>query len=112
MKVDEFKLKFLKFGNNIINSYFPNNTITDRAASSMLKYILKNKIDEMDSVLALFSKNGEIDAQDFVDYLKKDMIGSGIKFNFHDYVSDDNIIKSLLPNRTLLIKAEDLDAFV
>ena len=112
MKIDEFKLKFIKFGNNLINSYFPNNTVTDRAASSMLKYILKNKIDEMDSVLALFAKNGDIDVEDFIDYLKKDMVGQGIKFNFQDYISEDSIIKNLLPNRTMLIKPEDLDAFI
>ena len=30
MKIDEFKFKLMKFGNNLINSYFPNNTLTDK----------------------------------------------------------------------------------
>ena len=36
MTIDEFKLKLIKFGNNMINSYFPGNSMTDKTANSMI----------------------------------------------------------------------------
>lgn len=112
MKVDEFKLKLIKFGNSLIDSYFPGNTMTDKTASSIIKYILKNKVCEMDPILNMFTVNNEIDINDFVDFMKTNMIGSGIKINLKDYISEDSILNTVMPDRTLLLTKEDLDIFL
>ena len=113
MKIDEFKLKVLKFGNNIIDSYFPENNLIDRTGSSMLKYILKNKVNELDGMIALFTTaDGEIDIDEFIDFMKENMIGSGLRINLYDYISDKSFIHGLLPNRTLLITKDDLNCFL
>lgn len=113
MKVDEFKLKLMKFGNNMIDSYFPGSSMMDKTANSMIKYILKNKINDIDPILNMFAKgDGDIDIDDFVDFMKTNMIGNGLKLNFHDYISESNILKGIIPNRTLLITKDDLDAFI
>ena len=113
MKIDEFKLKLLKFGNNLIDSYFPNNNLIDRTSSSMLKYILKNKINELDGMIQLFkTSENEIDIDEFIDFMKENMIGSGLRINLHDYVSPDSFIATMLPDRTLLITKDDLNCFL
>lgn len=113
MKIDEFKFKLMKFGNNLINSYFPNNTLTDKGASSMLKYVLKNKINDLDGVLQWFTNSdNEIDIEEFIEYMKENMIGSGIKLNLQDYIPETSFIRNMIPNRTLIITKEDLDCFL
>lgn len=113
MKIDEFKLRLLKFGNNLINSYFPNNTLTDKAANAMLKYALKNKVNDLDSVLSFFADNNKnIDINDFIDFMKENMIGSGVKINLQDYIAEDSPLHAIVPNRTLVLNKEDLDCFL
>lgn len=113
MKIDEFKMKFIKFGNNLINSYFPNSTLTDKAANAMLKYALKTKINDLDSVLSFFADNDKnIDIDDFIDFMKENMIGNGVKINLQDYIAEDNPLRSMVPNRTLVLNKEDLDCFL
>ena len=113
MTIDEFKLKLMKFGNNMINSYFPDNTMTDKTASSMLKYILKNKINDMDAVLSMFTRaDGNIDIEDFVEFMKENMIGQGLRINFHDYIPENSILQTFVPNRTMVITKDDLNCFI
>lgn len=113
MKSDEFKLKVLKFGNNLIDSYFPDNNMIDRTGSSMLKYILKNKINDFDSMLSLFENSEhEIDIDEFIEFMKENMIGSGLRINLHDYIPEKSFLSSIVPDRTLLITKDDLNCFL
>lgn len=113
MKIDEFKLKLMKFGNNMIDSYFPGSTMTDKTANSMIKYILKNRINDMDNILEMFAaSDGEIDIDDFIDFMKVNMIGNGLKINFHDYVKDNSLLNTIVPDRTLLVTQDDLNCFL
>jgi uncharacterized radical SAM superfamily protein len=113
MTIDEFKLKLMKFGNNMINSYFPGNSMTDKTANSMIKYILKNKINDMDAILSMFTtSNGEIDIEDFTEFMKENMIGQGLRINFHDYIPENSILKTIVPNRTMMITKDDLNCFI
>lgn len=113
MKIDEFKLKLMKFGNNMIDSYFPGSSMTDKAANSMVKYILKNRINDMDNIIGMFTAaNGEIDIEDFIDFMKMNMIGNGLKINFHDFVKDNSMLSGIVPDRTLLITQDDLNCFL
>ena len=113
MKRDEFKLRILKFGNNIIDSYFPENNMIDRTGSSMLKYILKNKINDFDNILSMFTKSdNEIDIEDFIEFMKENMIGSGLRVNLQDYIPENSFLSGIIPNRTLLITKDDLNCFL
>lgn len=113
MKIDEFKLKLMKFGNNMINSYFPGSTMTDKTANSMIKYILKNKINDMDAILNMFTNSeGDIDIEDFTEFMKENMIGQGLKINFYDYIPENSVLKSIMPNRTMMITKDDLNCFI
>lgn len=110
MKISEFKLRLIRFGNNLIDVYFPGDGISDRMISASAKYILKNKVNELDTVLTMFSNtDNELDANEFLSFMKDNMIKDGLKINARDYFPENSQIASLLPNRTLIIKREDLD---
>ena len=110
MKISEFKLRLIRFGNNLIDIYFPGDGIGDRMVSASAKYILKNKINELDPVLTMFSNvDKELDVNEFLTFMKDNMIKDGLRINARDYFPADSQIASFLPNKTLIIKREDLD---
>lgn len=113
MKQDEFKKKFMEFGNHLIDSYFPNDDkVVNRLVNNTCKYIFKNKINEIDPIIHLFANDcGEIDIMDFVSYMQTNMIGDGLQVNLRDYVKSGPL-SQMLPDRTLVITKDDLNSFL
>lgn len=109
MKISEFKLRLIRFGNKLIDMYFPGDGITDRMISASAKYVLKNKVNELDPVLSMFAQNGELNETEFLEFMKENMIKDGLKINAYDYFDKNSPFLSLLPNKTLIIRKDDLD---
>lgn len=109
MKVSEFKLRLIKFGNKLIDVYFPGDDISERMISASAKYILKNKVNELDNILEMFSQNGDLNVDEFLEFMKDNMIKDGLKINAHDYFDKNSAFLSIIPNRTLIITKDDLN---
>lgn len=115
MKRDEFKRKLFDLGNNLIDTYFPNDlTLANRVINNTAKYIFKNKIGEFDKIINLFAnETGEIDVADFVEYMSVNMIGDeGLKINLRDYIDGESSLSWMVPDKTLVITKDDMKAFL
>lgn len=114
MNKDEFKKKFLEFGNSLIDSYFPPETsVVNKLVNNTCKYIAKTKLSDLDPIISMFADvNDNIDVVDFVNYMQTNMIGDGIRINLCDYVDHNGYLYKILPNRTLIITKEDMNCFL
>ena len=112
MKAGEVKMRISNFLLELIDVYFPGNSFREKMVNSTLKIILKQKIYKIDTVLNLFSdKDGEINTQDIINEYSKLIDENGITFDLKEYI-DDDMIKTFIPDKILIIKREDiLDIF-
>ena len=108
MKAGEIKLRLTNSVMGLIDTYFGANTMQEKFINATLKIILKQNIYKVDPMLNLFAdKNGDINLQVIVDEYTKMIDENGIVFDLKQYV-DDETIKSLIPNKILVIKREDI----
>lgn len=108
MKTGEVKMRLSNIIIDMIDAYFGESSMNEKFINSTLKIILKQNLYKVDSVLEIFAdKNGDINIQDIVDEYSK-MIGTdGLIFDLKHYV-DNDFVKSLLPDKILIIKQEDI----
>jgi hypothetical protein len=111
MKIHEFKLRLINFANNILDSFFKGNSLADKGMSTIAKYVIKKKIDDLDDFLMFFTnKDKEIDAEEFVEYITDNMVGEeGLMVNFRDYINPESVLYNIIPNKTLIVKKEDFN---
>ena len=114
MKIQEFKLRLTNFANNIIDSYFKSNSLSEKGMATLAKYVIKKKIDDFDDFLELFAnKEKEIDVNEFVDHIVDNLVGTeGMVVNFKDYLNPDSVLYGIIPNKTLIVKKEDFNCFI
>lgn len=109
MKISEFKLKTLNGVNNLIDTYFSGTDIKDKFINATLKIFVKQNINKYDNIISMFAdENGEIAAADIIEEYSKVFGDNGFMFDIRNYIKND-IIKSLLPNKALIIKKEDFE---
>lgn len=107
MKISEFKIKTLNGVNKLIDTYFSGTDIKDKFINATLKIFVKQNINKYDSILSMFAdENGEIVVADILEEYSKVFGDDGFVFDIRDYVKND-MIRSLLPNKALIIKKED-----
>lgn len=107
MKISEFKIKTLNGINKLIDTYFSGTDIKDKFINATLKIFVKQNINKYDSILSMFAdENGEIVVADILEEYSKVFGDDGFVFDIRDYVKND-MIRSLLPNKALIIKKED-----
>lgn len=108
MKISEFKLKTLNGINGLIDTYFCGNDIKDKFINATLKIFVKQNINKYDDILMLFANaDDEIDIADIIEEYLKVFGEDGFVFDLRDYIKND-MIKSFIPNKALIIKKEDL----
>jgi hypothetical protein len=108
MKIGEVKLRISNTAMELIDVYFNNNTLNEKFINSTLKIILKQNLYKLDSILGLFAdKNGEINIDEVINEYANMMTDEGIIFDLKSYV-DNDIIKSFIPDKILVIKREDI----
>lgn len=114
MNKEDFKKKIMSFGNDIIDKCFPcDQGIGNKLINNTCKYIYKIKANELDGIISMFADaNGDINVHDFVEYMQDNLIGDGLKINFRDYVDGSGALSSIVPNKTLVIRKEDLIGFL
>lgn len=108
MKAGEVKIRLSNSVMGLIDTYFNSSSLNEKFINSTLKIILKQNLYKVDPILDLFSdKNGDININDIVNEYSK-MIGeNGVIFDLKEY-TDNDIIKSLIPDKVLVIKREDI----
>jgi hypothetical protein len=93
---------------DMINTYFGGSTMNEKFINSTLKIILKQNIYKVDGILALFAdKDGDIDIANVVEEYSKMIGDQGLVFDLKQYV-DNDFAKSLIPDKVLIIKREDI----
>ena len=108
MKAGEIKIRLINGVLGLIDTYFGANTMQEKFINATLKIVLKQKIHKVDSMLNLFSdKNGDINFHEVVKEYANMIDENGFVFDLKDYVDDDSI-KSMLPDKVLVIKREDI----
>lgn len=108
MKASEFKLSIVQGINNLIDDYFGSNTMGDRFINSTLKIMVRQNTYKLDNIVELFTdESGWVDEEVIIEEYSKVLGESGFIFDLRDMIKNE-MIRSMLPNRALIIKSEDL----
>ena len=108
MKVSELKVRALNTINGLIDTYFGYDTMVDKFINSTLHVMVKQKSYMLDEALAMFTdKDGNIDEELIFDEYSKMFGNKDIVIDIRDYIKND-FIKGMLPNKSLIIKQEDI----
>lgn len=108
MNIQEFKLRMVNGINSLIDDYFGSMTGADRIINSTLKIIVKQNTHKLDNILNLFAdEHGDINMDIIIEEYSNAIGDSGFIFDLRDMVNND-IVKSILPNKALVIKKGDL----
>lgn len=108
MKIGEVKMRLSNSIIDMIDTYFGGSTMNEKFINSTLKIILKQNIYKIDDILTLFAdKDGDIDVANVVEEYSKMIGDQGIVFDLKQYV-DNDFAKSLIPDKVLIIKREDI----
>lgn len=108
MKASEFKLSIVQGVNNLIDDYFGSSTMGDRFINSTLKILVRQNTYKLDNIVELFTdEHGCVDEEIIIEEYSKVLGESGFIFDLRDMIKNE-MIRSMLPNRALIIKSEDL----
>lgn len=108
MKISEVKLRLSSSVMKLIDVYFSGNTFNEKMINSTLKIILKQNLYKIDSMLKLFSdKDGDINVDEIISEYSNIIDENGLVFDLKEYINDD-ILKSFIPDKILIIKREDI----
>ena len=104
----EVKMRLSNSVMNMIDTYFGANTLSEKFINSTLKIILKQNLYKIEPMLNLFAdKNGDIDVDTIIMEYSQMIDENGFIFDLKDYI-DNDIVKSLIPDKSLIIKREDI----
>lgn len=108
MKASEFKLSVVSGLNNLIDDYFGTNTTADKFVNSTLKILVRQNTYKLDNILDIFAdENGCIDENIILEEYSKVIGDAGFILDIREFVKND-LIRSILPNKALIIKRSDL----
>lgn len=108
MKAGEIKIKLSNSVLKLIDTYFGNNSMTEKFINSTLKILLKQNINKIDSMLKLFAdENGDINAEEIVREYAQMFDETGYVFDLKNFIENESI-KKLIPDKALVIKREDI----
>lgn len=108
MKISELKIKLHNSLLNLIDTYFGSPSLNEKFINSTLKILIKQNINKFDNILEMFAdKNGDINIEDIMNEYANIITDDGIIFDLKDYI-DNDIIKNFIPDKSLLIKREDI----
>lgn len=108
MKKAELEERMVKALDRLINAYFGENTIVDKMVNATLKIMVTQNMQGIDKALSMFeNEDGEIDANGLVETYANQLGEAGVPFDIRDFVKND-VVRGLLPNKSLIIKKGDL----
>lgn len=108
MKIGEVKMRLANSVMGLIDTYFGGTAMNEKFINATLKIVLKQNLYKVDPMLELFTdKDGEINASEIVAEYAKMIDENGYVFDLKQYVENDTV-KSMIPDKILLIKREDI----
>ena len=108
MKAGEVKIRLSNSVMELIDTYFGGSAINEKFINSTLKILLKQNLYKLDPMLNLFAdKNGDINVNEIIAEYSKMVGDDGLVFDLKDYVNND-MLKSFVPDKVLIIKREDI----
>lgn len=108
MKAGEIKMRLSNTVLSMIDTYFSDNTMTEKFINSTLKILLKQNLNKIDPMLELFAdENGDINAEEIIAEYAQMFDDSGYIFDLRDYIENDTV-KRFIPDKALVIKREDI----
>lgn len=108
MKIGEVKMRLSRTAFDLVDTYFGGSAINEKFINSTLKLLIKQNLYKVDSVLELFTDQfGEINMNDVVHEYSNMIDEQGLVFDIKKYV-DNDVIKSLIPDKVLIIKRDDI----
>lgn len=108
MKTGEVKIRLSNIIIEMIDTYFGGTGLNEKFINSTLKILLKQNIYKVDSILALFTdENGDINMTEIIEEYSKLIGDEGLIFDLKQYV-DNDVVKSLIPDKILVIKRSDI----
>lgn len=112
MTISEFKLRLQETLNGFIDTYFGENTMTDKFINSTMRILVKTNINKFDNILSMFAdEHGDINAQGIIDEYSRQIGDEGFRIDIREYINND-FIKGLMPEKVLLVKREDLQRII
>lgn len=108
MRAGEVKMKIANTAIKMIDTYFSGSALNEKFINSTLKIIVKQNIHKLDKILTLFSdQNGEINTVEIVREYANMIDEQGFAFDIKNYI-DNDMIKSIVPDKVLIVKREDI----
>jgi hypothetical protein len=108
MKTGEVKIRLSNIIIEMIDTYFGGTGLNEKFINSTLKILLKQNIYKVDSILALFTdENGDVNMTEIIEEYSKLIGDEGLIFDLKQYV-DNDVVKSLIPDKILVIKRSDI----
>lgn len=108
MKVSEFKLRLINGVNNLIDAYYGTDSRVDKLMNATLRLAVRQKSYMIDDALELFTdKDGNIDKDIVIEEYSKVLGGDKFILDIRNFINNE-LIKSLLPDKALVIKTDDL----
>lgn len=108
MKASEFKLCIVSGVNNLIDDYFGTHSMADKFINSTLKILVKQNTYKLDNIVDIFAdEHGMINENIIIEEYSKVIGDSGFVLDIREFIKND-MIRSLLPNKALVIKKDDI----
>ena len=108
MKIAEFKLRIIRSLNALVDDYFSGPMINEKFINTTLKLLIKQNSNKYDKYLEMFAdETGEIDAHTVIESYAGMIDEKGLEFDLKKYI-DNVYINSIIPNKVLIIKKEDI----
>jgi tRNA isopentenyl-2-thiomethyl-A-37 hydroxylase MiaE len=108
MRAGEVKMRIANTAIKMIDTYFSGGALNEKFVNSTLKIIVKQNIHKLDKILTLFSdQNGEINTVEIVREYANMIDEQGFTFDIKNYI-DNDMIKSIVPDKVLIVKREDI----
>lgn len=108
MKLGEAKLRISNAANNMIDAYFGESSLNEKFINSTLKILVKQNLYKIEPILEMFAnKDGDINVSEIVAEYANIIDDKGYVLDIKSFVNND-IVKSLIPDKVLLVKREDL----
>lgn len=108
MRMCEFKSRVINGIDDLIDTYFSGTSVSDRLMNATVKIIINQNADKFDGVIELFAdKDGMIDADLMLREYSKAFGSDKMILDLRDFV-DNDMIKSILPNKAIAIRIDDL----
>lgn len=108
MKTGEVKIRLHNSVSGLIDTYFGGSAINEKFINSTLKILLKQNLYKIEPMLEMFAdKNGDINVDEIIMEYSKMIDDNGMVFDIKNYVEND-IVRSLIPDKVLVIKREDI----